>query len=159
MLFAFLSDKVVVRSVTRLQTHGIIDDDANLHVCAKALHFTLRSFLNCCCFRQQTKGALFSHSGTTNATFYYLLWDTIEPTLEQKVLACGDGKREGAAGAFLDTFLLTVCQCDGAFLRIDREQATLVANVSLRDEADLRAKLRHSRTHCNSSYYLALRCA
>lgn len=90
---------------------------------------------------------------------FIIYWWTPLSLLWNKRFSRGDGKCGGAAGAFLDTFLLTVCQCDGAFLRIDREQATLVANVSLRDEADLRAKLRHSRTHCNSSYYLALRYA
>lgn len=41
----------------------------------------------------------------------------------------------------------TIRQCNGAFGRINGEQASLVPDVSLRDQTDLGAQLRHSRCH------------
>ena len=52
----------------------------------------------------------------------------------------GDGEQKNhdvGFGHFFGTMRLTVGQCNGAFLGIDGEESSLVANVSFRDEADL----------------------
>lgn len=52
--------------------------------------------------------------------------------------------------SILDSRLLTVSQGDRAFLRIDGKQSALIANIRLRDQADLRAQLWHTTAHLDS---------
>ena len=58
--------------------------------------------------------------------------------------------RCGGSPSWISAVLLTISQSYRTLLWIDGEQTTLITNICLRDQADLRAQLWHTTAHLDS---------